>query len=179
MFLIKDVRPVESHLIHAYEWITKYKFISFCFRKIVLNKTDVEILWTLKQLSKNSTKSDIVKNNDNLIFNDEFRLRLLFLKDEDFVKMESVQDYGVHYGIKQKAMDLMWSDVTRDNILNLLHISEYSVGKIMQFIDDSAENIRDELNSLKMSNSPLIESVTRHDEEQFMLTAIGKQHFKD
>ena len=69
---------------------------------MVLNKIDVEILWTLKQLSKNSTKSDIVKNNDNLVFNDKFRLRLLFLKDEDFVEMESIQDYGVHYGIKKR-----------------------------------------------------------------------------
>ena len=146
---------------------------------MVLNKIDVEILWTLKQLSKNSTKSDIVKNNDNLVFNDKFRLRLLFLKDEDFVEMESIQDYGVHYGIKKKALDLIWSDVTRDNILNLLHISEYSTDEITQFVDDSAKNIRDELNSLKLSDSPLIESITRNGEEQFRLTVIGKQHLKD
>ena len=145
----------------------------------MLNKTDVEMLWTLKQLSKNSTKSDIVKNNDNLIFNDKFRLRLLFLKDEDFVEMESVQDYGVHYGIKKKALDLIWSDVTRDNILNLLNISEYSTDEITQFVDDSAKNIHDELNSLKLSNSPLIESITRNGDEQFRLTVIGKQHLKE
>ena len=145
----------------------------------MLNKTDVEILWTLKRLSKNSTKSDIVKNNDNLIFNDKFRLRLLFLKDEDFVEMESVQDYGVHYGIKKKALDLIWSDVTRDNILNLLYISEYSTEEITQFVDDSAKNIRDELNILKLSDSPLIESTTTNGAEQFRLTVIGKQHLKD
>ncbi|QMU55092.1 MAG: hypothetical protein GKS07_09495 [Nitrosopumilus sp.] len=145
----------------------------------MLNKTDVEILWTLKELSKNSTKSDIVKSNDSLTFNDNFRMRLLFLKDGDFVTMESVQDYGIHYGIKKKALDLIWSDVTRDNILNLLSISEYPINKITQFMDDSAENIRDELNSLKLSDSPLIESVMTNDEEQFKLTVIGKQHFKD
>jgi hypothetical protein len=145
----------------------------------VLNKTDVEILWTLKELSKNSTKSDIVKSNDNLTFNDNFRLRLLFLKDEDFVTMESVQDYGVHYGVKKKALDLIWSDVTRDNILNLLNISEYSTDKITQFVDYSAENIRDELNSLKLSDSPLVESITTNGEELFRLTIIGKQNFKD
>ncbi len=139
----------------------------------------MEILWTLKELSKNSTKSDIVKSNDSLTFNDNFRMRLLFLKDGDFVTMESVQDYGIHYGIKKKALDLIWSDVTRDNILNLLSISEYPINKITQFMDDSAENIRDELNSLKLSDSPLIESVMTNDEEQFKLTVIGKQHFKD
>jgi hypothetical protein len=145
----------------------------------VLNKTDVEILWTLKELSKNLTKSDIVKSNESLIFNDDFRLRLLFLKDADFVEMESVQDYGVHYGIKKKALDLIWSDVTRDNILNLLNISEYPTDKITQFVDDSTENIRDELNSLMLSDSPLIESITTNGEEQFRLTVIGKQRFKD
>jgi hypothetical protein len=145
----------------------------------VLNKTDVEILWTLKELSKNLTKSDIVKSNDSLIFNDDFRLRLLFLKDADFVEMESVQDYGVHYGIKKKALDLIWSDVTRDNILNLLNISEYPTDKITQFVDDSTENIHDELNSLMLSDSPLIESITANGEEQFRLTVIGKLRFKD
>ena len=145
----------------------------------MLNKTDVEILWTLKELSKNLTKSDIVKSNDSLTFNDNFRLRLLFLKDEDFVTMTSIQDYGVHYEIKKKALDLIWSDVTRDNILNLLNISEYPTDKITQFVDDSAENIRDELNSLMLSDSPLIESITTNGEEQFRLTVIGKQYFKD
>ncbi len=145
----------------------------------MLNKTDVEILWTLKQLSKNSTKSDIVKNNDNLIFNDKFRLRLLFLKDEDFVEMESVQDYGVHYGIKKKALDLIWSDITRDNILNLLSISEYSFDEITQFVDDSTENICDELNSLKFSDSPLIKFITRNGEDKFRLTCDGEQYLKD
>ena len=93
--------------------------------------------------------------------------------------MESVQDYGVHYEIKKKALDLIWSDVTRDNILNLLNISEYPTDKITQFVDDSAENIRDELNSLMLSDSPLIESITTNGEEQFRLTVIGKQRFKD
>lgn len=145
----------------------------------MLNKTDVEILWTLKQLSKNSTKSDIVKNNDRLIFNDKFRLRLLFLKDEDFVEMESVQDYGIHYGIKKKALDLIWSEIARDNILNLLDISEYSVDEITQFVDDSAENVRDELNSMRLSDLPLIEFVTSNGEGKFRLTSVGKQHLKD
>lgn len=144
----------------------------------MLNKIDVEILWTLKKLSKNLTKSDIVKNNDSLIFNDKFRLRLLFLKDEGFVTMESIQDYGIHYGIKKKASDLIWSGVIRNDILNLLNISEFSVDKIIQFIDDSAENIRDELSSLKYSDSPIIESVTRNGEEQFKLTSVGQRYFQ-
>ncbi len=145
----------------------------------MLNKIEVEILWTLKKLSKNSTKSDIVKNNDRLIFNDKFRLRLLFLKDEGFVTMESVQDYGIHYAINKKALDLIWSGVTRNDILNLLNISEFPIDKIIQFIDDSAENIHNELNSLKYPDSSIVESVTRNGEEQFKLTSVGQRYFQD
>jgi hypothetical protein len=141
----------------------------------MLNKTDVEILWTLKQLSKNLTKSDIVRNNDKLIFNDKFRLRLLFLKDNDFVDMESIQDYGVHYRIKKKSLDLIWSDVTRDNILNLIQIDEYTFDEILRIIDDSNENIRTVLNSLEHDHSPMIEFMIINEEKRFRLTSVGKQ----
>ena len=141
----------------------------------MLNKTDVEILWTLKQLSKNLTKSDIVRNNDNLTFNDKFRLRLLFLKDNDFVDMESIQDYGVHYRIKKKSLDLIWSDVTRDNILNLIQIDEYTIDEILRIVDDSDENIRTEISSLEHDNSPMIEFMIINEEKRFRLTSVGKQ----
>jgi hypothetical protein len=146
------------------------------FRKIMLNKTDVEILWTLKLLSKNSTKSEIVKNNDKLTFNDKFRLRLLFLKDNDFVEMESVQDYGVHYRIKTKSLDLLWSDVTRRNLLNLIQVAEYTLDEIMHFVDDTAENIHAELSSLENCNSPMVEFIIINEEKKFRLTSIGEQY---
>lgn len=142
----------------------------------MLNKTDIEILWTLKTLSKNLTKSDIVRNNDKLTFNDKFRLRLLFLKDNDFVEMESIQDYGVHYRIKKKSLDLMWSDVTRDNILNLAQITECTLDEILHFVDDSDENIRSELSLLERGDLPMIKSVMRNEEKRFSLTHAGKQY---
>ena len=141
----------------------------------MLNKTDVEILWTLKKLSKNSTKSDIVRNNDKLTFNDKFRLRLLFLKDNDFVDMESIQDYGVHYRIKKKSLDLIWSDVTRYNLLNLIQITGYAIDEIMRIIDDSDENICTELSSLEHDNPPMIEFIMINEEKKFRLTLVGKQ----
>lgn len=145
----------------------------------MLNKTDVEILWTLKLLSKNSTKSDIVRNNDKLTFNDKFRLRLLFLKDNDYVDMESIPDYGVHYRIRKKSLDLIWSDMLRDNLLNLIQIAECTIDEIIHFVDDSAENIRTELDSLKNGNLPLIESIMINKENKFILTSIGMQHIRN
>jgi hypothetical protein len=140
----------------------------------MLNKTDIEILWTLKQLSKNSTKSEIVRNNDKLTFDDKFRLRLLYLKDNDFVEMESIQDYGVHYRIKKKSLNLIWSDVTKNNLLNLIQIFEYTLDEIMRIADDSAEDIRAELNSLECGDSPMIEFSMLNEEKMFRLTSIGK-----
>ena len=142
----------------------------------MLNKTDVEILWTLKILSKNSTKSDLVRSNDKLTFNDKFRLRLLFLKDNDFVEMESIQDYGVHYRITKKSLDLVWSDVIMVNLLNLIQIAEYTLDEIIRIVGDSPENIRAELNSLEHGYSPMIEFLMVNDEKKFRLTSVGEQY---
>ena len=142
----------------------------------MLNKIDVEILWTLKSLSKNSTKSDIVRNNDKLIFDDKFRLRLLFLKDNDFIEMESIQDYGVHYRITKKSLDLIWSDVTMGNLLNLIQITNYTLDEIIRIVDDSPENIRAELNSLEHGYSPMIEFSMTNEEKKFRLTSVGEQY---
>ncbi len=143
---------------------------------MMLNKTDVEILWTLKHFSKNLTKSDIVRNNDKLTFNDKFRLRLLFLKDNDFVEMDSIQDYGVHYRIKKKSLDLIWSNVIRENILNLIQITEYTLDEILRIIDDSDENIRTELSMLEHENFPKVEFIPINEEKKFRLTSVGKQY---
>ena len=62
---------------------------------------------------------------------------------------------ALHYRIKKKSLDLIWSDVTRDNLLNLIEIGDYTVDEITHFIDDSVENIRIELNSLFLDDPPL------------------------
>ncbi len=146
---------------------------------MLLNKTDLEILWTLKSLSRNLTKSEIVSNNDRLTFNDKFRLRLLFLKDHDFVEMESIQDYGVHYRINKKSLDLLWSDNPRHNLLNLIQIADFTLEEIMHFIDDSVEDINLELNLLKNCDSPMIEYVMMGEEERFHLTSNGIKLIKN
>jgi predicted transcriptional regulator len=89
--------------------------------------------------------------------------------------MESIQDYGVHYRIKKKSLDLIWSDVIRDNILNLIQIDEYTFDEILRIVDDSNENIRTELSLLEQDKSPMIEYIMINEEKRFRLTSVGKQ----
>ncbi len=150
------------------------KFIPSVIRRLMLNKTDVEILWTLKSFSKNLTRSEIVSNNDRLTFNDKFRLRLLYLKDNDFVEMQSIQDYGIHYGIKKKSIELIWSDTVRSNILNLIKIAQYTLDEILYFLDDSSEDVRKEIDLLQCCEYPMIKLVIINNEKKFQLTPAGE-----
>ncbi len=142
-------------------------------------KIDVEILWTLKQTSSSMPTLDIVKNNDRLAINDEFKKRLRFLVENNLIGANPVQGLGLCYFIKNKGEDLIESGNTRDNMLNLLQISDYTIDDLTRLINDSEQNIHSELKALRTHGVHLVDRIDRDDGKQyFRLSPAGENHLR-
>lgn len=142
------------------------------------NKTDIEILWTLKNTSSSVPQLDLLNNHPNT---SEFKKRLRYLVEDDLIGCSLIQNIGPCYWIKKKGENLIWSGTTREKILKLLQIFECTQDDFHHFInEDSIDNIQSELKSLKMSAPRIIDSIIKNDgKKYYRLTIIGENLLKE
>lgn len=118
-----------------------------------MDKTDVEILWTLKQSPNNYvTLLDLVKNNDRLTINEELKQKLRFLSEDEMIDSSVIPGLGMGYLIKNKGNELIWKGQHWEQILNLIKLicSETYKGKeISGIIGKSVLEIPKDLKYLK------------------------------
>ena len=143
----------------------------------MLDKIDVEILWTLKQSSSNALKIlDIVKNNKRLSINNELKEKLDFLKEDGMIESQSTTNNDIGYTIKKKGDDLIWSGEIWEQIFNLIklvHPEKYTSNEIRRITNKSLMESVKGIEYLRKERK-LIDGASKGFKLYFVLSEKGK-----
>jgi hypothetical protein len=142
-----------------------------------MDKTDVELLWTLKQSSSPAIKiQDMVKKNKKLSINDKLKGKLQSLEDDGMIESGNVTDNDIGYTITKKGDDLIWKGETWEPIFNLIKLvnpEKYTSNEIRRITNKSLiECVRD-IEYLR-KELKLIDGQSRGFKLYFVLSEKGK-----
>ena len=149
------------------------------FRRKFVDKTDVEILWVLKQ-SQLSVLGvhDMVKNNKKLSINDELKEKLRSLEEAGMIEQKDDGDADVGYVITKKGSDLIWKGETWVPIFNLIKLvdpEKYTSNEIRRITNKSLiECVRD-IEYLR-KEIKLVDGESRRFKLYFVLSEKGKSY---
>lgn len=143
-----------------------------------MDKTDVEILWTLKQSSPHALRiHDAVKKNKRLSLDDELKDKLGSLKNDGIVESANMDDGDdASYTITEKGSDLIWSGETWNMIFNLIKLTDpekYTSNDIRRITDKSLIETVKNIEYLRKSLK-IIDGQSKGFKLYFVLSEKGK-----
>ena len=142
-----------------------------------MEKTDVEILWTLQQFSDAMTVSEMEKKNKALKKIDSFSENLASLKDDGFVDSKNNESYK----ITKKGIDLIWKGETWQPIFRLVKLvdpEKYTSNDIRRITNKSLVECVTDIEFLR-KELHLIEGKSKGFKLHFILSEKGRSYDVD
>jgi len=140
----------------------------------------IEILWTLKSSPSRALNTlDMVKNNNRLQINAEFKEKLRFLAEEKLIDIRPIQGMGTHYLITKKGNDLIWNGQTWQQIFNLIrlvHPEKYTGTEIVRIIRKPEDEVYKGIEYLR-NNRKYIDAYDENKERFWLLSEKGENQY--
>lgn len=142
-----------------------------------MDKTDIEILWTLKKNERFLNLLDMVKINDRLTSNQSLKSKLRLLSDDDYVEINP-NSFPTSYRIKRKGINLIWNGQTWKQIFNLIqlvHPEKYTGRTLARLVGKKVFSILKDLEYLK-SDRKYIDERNEGLKKYFILSERGESY---
>jgi hypothetical protein len=137
-----------------------------------VDKTDVEILWTLKKFSSQVLNhKDLMAKNSRISMDEKTKQKLRFLVDDEYVKSSVIQGRGFYFLLKSKGNDLIWKGDLGLQIIRLLYYAKkVSSADLERYLDSDKEIIHNEIGDLRNSRKLIRRKDELDDEKYWVLT---------